>query len=79
MINQSSEVDDHQLLERLARGDMQALAAIYDAYSAVVYHLLLARLADEERVEELLVDVFMALLQRGRGGACCQRGSGADA
>ncbi len=67
MTTQSSETDDHQLLERLARGDMQALAAIYDAYSAVVYHLLLARVADEERAEELLVDVFMALVERGRG------------
>jgi len=69
MISQSSEVDDHQLLERLAHGDMQALAAIYDAYSPVVYHLLLARVTDEECAEELLVDVFMALIQRGRGAA----------
>ncbi len=61
--------DERYLLRALARGDMQALAAIYDAYSAVVYHLLLARLADRERAEELLVDVFMALLQRGRGAA----------
>jgi len=44
MTSQSSEVDDHQLLRRLARGDMQVLAAIYDAYSGLVYHLLLARL-----------------------------------
>ncbi len=69
MIGQSSEANDHQLLERLARGDMQALAAIYDAYSAVVYHLLLARLADEECAEDLLVDVFMVLVERGRGVA----------
>ena len=69
MIGQSSEANDHQLLHRLAGGDMQALSAIYDAYSAVVYHLLLARLADEERAEELLVDVFIALMQRGRGVA----------
>jgi len=69
MINQSTKVDDRQLLHRLAGGDMQALAAIYDAYSAVVYHLLLARLADRERAEELLVDVFMALAQRGRAAA----------
>ncbi len=69
MIGQSSEANDHQLLHRLARGDVQALSAIYDAYSTVVYHLLLARLADKERAEELLVDVFMALLQRGRGAA----------
>jgi len=69
MINQSTKVDDHELLHRLAGGDMQALAAIYDAYSTVVYHLLLARLADEERAEELLIDVFMVLVQRGRGVA----------
>jgi len=69
MINQSTKVDDRQLLHRLAGGDMQALAAIYDAYSAVVYHLLLARLADRERAEELLVDVFMSLVGRGRGVA----------
>ncbi len=69
MINQSREMDDHQLLRRLAGGDMQALAAIYDAYSAVVYHLLLARVADREHAEELLVDVFMALVGRGRGVA----------
>ena len=67
MTTQSSESNDHQLLRRLARGDMQALSAIYDAYSTVVYHLLLARVADRERAEELLMDVFMALVQRGRG------------
>ena len=69
MIGQSSEANDHQLLHRLAGGDMQALSAIYDAYSTVVYHLLLARLADRERAEELLLDVFVALIQRGRGVA----------
>ena len=69
MTTQSSEANDHQLLHRLAGGDMQALAAIYDAYSTVVYHLLLAQVADKERAEELLVDVFMALVGRGRGAA----------
>ena len=69
MISQSSETDDHRLLERLAGTDMQALAAIYAAYSDLVYHLLLAWLADEQRAEELLIDVFMALVQRGRGVA----------
>ena len=58
--------DDQKLLQALAAGDMQALAAIYDAHRAPVYHLLLVRLGEKEQAEDILVEVFLALVERGR-------------
>ncbi len=57
---------EQKLLQALAGGDMQALAAIYDAYRAPVYHLLLVRLGEKEQAEDILVEVFLALVERGR-------------
>ncbi len=66
MTGRQSELADRKLLQALAAGEMDALAAIYDAYCAPVYHLLRARLGEREQAEELLAEVFLALLDRGR-------------
>jgi len=54
------------ILQALAGGSAAALEALYDAYAAPVYHLLCARGANREEAEDLLQEVFLALLERGR-------------
>ncbi len=68
-MNQANKTDDRYLLAALAGGDMEALGRLYDAYARPVYHLLLARVADRETAEDLLQEVFMALLDQGRKAA----------
>jgi RNA polymerase sigma-70 factor (ECF subfamily) len=60
---------EQQLLQRLARGHLEALGPLYDAHGRRVYHLLLAYgLADDE-AEDALQETFLALLDRGRAAA----------
>ncbi len=61
--------EDRDLLTALARGDMQALGELYDAYAPPVYHLLLARVGDQDKAQDLLQEVFLALVDRGRKAA----------
>ena len=72
MTGQWCELEDRELLHSLAAGDMAALAAIYDAHCARVYHVLLAHLGDGELAEETLAEVFLALVERGRAAATIQ-------
>ena len=72
MTGQRCEAEDRELLHSLAAGDMAALAAIYDAHSVQVYHVLLAHLGDGELAEETLAEVFLALVERGRAAATIQ-------
>ncbi|HEY3396186.1 MAG TPA: RNA polymerase sigma factor [Armatimonadota bacterium] len=66
-MNHDSSAEDSALLERLAQGDLEALAALYDRYAPPVYHLLLAQTSDPEAAADLLQETFLALLDRGRG------------
>jgi len=50
------------LVERLAACDASAVAEAYDAHAAVVYRLLLAILGQQDDAEDVLQDVFLALL-----------------
>lgn len=61
--------DDQEALERLARGDLVALEALYDRYAAPVYHLLLSQTADSDVAQDLLQEVFLALVARGAGAS----------
>jgi RNA polymerase sigma-70 factor, ECF subfamily len=63
------EDEDRQLLSRLAGGDLEALGTLYDAHGAWVYRLLVRRGLGREAAEDLLQEVFLALLERGRGAA----------
>ncbi len=69
MMERLTQTNDHILLSALGAGDMQALAAIYDAHRAPVYHLLLARLGEKDQAEDILVEVFLGLVDRGRSVA----------
>ncbi|HTV08433.1 MAG TPA: sigma-70 family RNA polymerase sigma factor [Candidatus Aquilonibacter sp.] len=52
---------DLQLLDRVRRGDEQAMAALYDRYSKVVYSISLRVLRDPAAAEDILQDVFMTI------------------
>ncbi|MFF8277606.1 RNA polymerase sigma factor [Streptomyces lateritius] len=66
--------DDAGLLRAVARGDADALAALYDRHAGWLYARLKRRCADEETVREVLQDTFVAVWRsagshRGRGEA----------
>ena len=58
--------DGRPLFAALARGDIEALGPLYDAHAGPVYRVLLARGVDETAAEDVLQEVFLSLLDRGR-------------
>lgn len=56
--------EDAQLLDRVRRGDEQAMAVLYDRYSKVVYSVALRVLRDPASAEDILQDVFLGLWRR---------------
>ncbi len=69
----SDPSEDRRLLAALAGGRVDALAHLYDAYGPPVYRLLLARGLAEADAEDALQDVFLSLVDRGRGVASIER------
>lgn len=63
VINGGTE-HDAQLLDRVRRGDEQAMATIYDRYSRIVYSVALRVLRDSASAEDVLQDVFLNLWRR---------------
>jgi RNA polymerase sigma-70 factor (ECF subfamily) len=55
--------DDRQLLERLKRGDKDALRAIYEKYEATLTALAANLLDDSTLAEDVLQDVLVALVR----------------
>ena len=56
--------DDLRLVARLRAGDQQALSALYDRYSSVVYGVALRILQDTGAAEDLLQDIFLQLWRK---------------
>ena len=54
---------DAQLLDRVRRGDEQAMGAIYDRYSKIVYSVALRVLRDSASAEDVLQDVATESIQ----------------
>jgi len=55
---------DAQLLDRVRRGDEQAMATLYDRYSKVVYSVALRVLRDPASAEDVLQDVFLGVWRK---------------
>jgi len=55
---------DAQLLDRVRRGDEQAMATLYDRYSRVVYSVALRVLRDPASAEDVLQDVFLGVWRK---------------
>jgi RNA polymerase sigma-70 factor, ECF subfamily len=64
---------DMALLSAIRSGDEQAMATLYDRYSAVVYSVALRVLGDTGKAEDILQEVFMQLW-RNPGGFDSSRG-----
>lgn len=52
---------DVQVLNRIRRGEEQAMAALYDRYSRVVYSVALRVLRDAASAEDVLQEVFLGV------------------
>ena len=59
--------EDRKLLAALAGGDLSALHQLYQAYANSVYQILLLHTANAEDAEDLLQEVFLSLVELGRG------------
>jgi RNA polymerase sigma-70 factor (ECF subfamily) len=69
-----SATDDTALLAQVQRGDEQAMAALYDRYSRIVYSVALRVLRDAASAEDILQEIFMQLW-RNPAGFVATRGS----
>lgn len=56
--------DDTTLIAAISAGDTQALEALYDRYSAIVYRLALRILKNQEQAEDVVQEVFWRVWRR---------------
>ena len=61
----SLEADDEALLQRVARGDEDALLLLHKRYVNLVYSMAWRVLQDVGRAEEVTQDIFIKLWQKG--------------
>jgi DNA-directed RNA polymerase specialized sigma24 family protein len=64
--NEALNNEDRQLLERLYRGDDQAIALLYDRYAGLVYSIALRVLRDPGLAEQVLSDIFTEIWRTPR-------------
>jgi RNA polymerase sigma-70 factor, ECF subfamily len=55
---EAGDAADFEAIRRVARGDGEALAALYDRHSRAIYSLVLRVLGDTREAEEVVQDVF---------------------
>jgi RNA polymerase sigma-70 factor, ECF subfamily len=61
-------LSDEALYEQLLRGDLAAFDALYERYERHLFGFILRSLGDRQEAEDVLHDVFMALLREGKAG-----------
>jgi len=61
-----SQLPDDSLVERVVKGEQQALLALYDRHASRVYAVALRILGDAMSAEEVTQDVFLKLWSRAR-------------
>lgn len=54
-----SEVDDNTLAKRMAGGDDNAFAELYERYFQKIYAFVVRRVTDQRTAEDLVSDIFM--------------------
>jgi RNA polymerase sigma-70 factor, ECF subfamily len=62
---QQYDREDTDLLKRIQRSDQRALSSLYDRYAAVLYPLGLRMTGSHEGAEELVIDVFAQVWEKG--------------
>jgi len=62
--SQSQRAADLALIARIRAGDEQAVAALYDCYSGIVYSVALRVLSDSAAAEDVLQEVFLQLWRK---------------
>jgi RNA polymerase sigma-70 factor, ECF subfamily len=60
----TSSPDDFELMQRIARGDAEALGMLYDRHGGLLLALGLRMLRDRGEAEEFVSDVFLEIWQR---------------
>jgi DNA-directed RNA polymerase specialized sigma24 family protein len=60
------EIDDNQLIKRVAQGDERAFLTLYDCYVGRVHALMLRILGNPMLAEEAAQDTFLKLWSRSR-------------
>jgi len=61
----ASAADDYALMAGVRARDARTLAALFDRYSGLVYGLCIRALRDPRDAEDLLIDIFAELWERG--------------
>ena len=60
MTRAHSRIEDHELVEAMARGDRQALAELYDRFGGIAYSLVLRMVRVHEAAQEVVQDAFLS-------------------
>jgi RNA polymerase sigma-70 factor (ECF subfamily) len=61
---EQAPISDAELLRRIAGGDEEALAALYDNYKSILFSLILRILHSQSEAEDILQDVFIQVWQK---------------
>ena len=65
-------MSDDELLQRISRGDVEALGELYDRYSGLLYQFALALVRSRDAAEEVVQESFLGLLKSRSGLADVQ-------
>ncbi|MGA3226865.1 MAG: sigma factor [Acidobacteriaceae bacterium] len=66
MVNKRSGGEDSTLLTQVQRGDLQAIALLYDRYASVVYSVALDILDDPALAEQIVSNIFLEVWRNPR-------------